>query len=167
MACATAWERRERVAYAPVWGIALSYVFFVLFASGIWFEIENEDFARATMSIGTVGLVAAHASLLRRVPLRRRAEVTALLAIGGAVALAALVIVLLWRDEEPVEAVVRLLGVLAVLVASTTIATPIIHLLAPRVPGAVEAHRVLNAPGRAARSQGRCGGGQAQAAAAQ
>jgi hypothetical protein len=129
MACATAWERRRVIGYLPVWGILVSYVVFILIAIGIWAEIDSETFFRSVATLSMSGLVAAHASLLRRVPLSREAELTGLLAIGTGVVVAAMVSAFIWRDDDPGDAAIRLLGLLAVVLAAATIAAPVVHLL--------------------------------------
>jgi hypothetical protein len=129
MACATAWEQRRRVAYAPAWGIGLSYVVFAMIAAAVWAEIDNETFFRLTATPAVVALVAAHASLLRRTPLTDEAERIAFAAIGTGVVFAGLILVRVWSGSAPGDLELRVLGLFGVLFAATTIAAPVVHLL--------------------------------------
>jgi hypothetical protein len=131
MACATAWDARRRVAYAPAWGIVLSYSVFALLAGSIWLEIDSTSYARTVATLAVMGILAAHASLLRRAPLTPRAEATGWAAIASAAILAGFILLQmwLWRDEAPGDVMLRLWGLAGVITAAATIATPIVHLL--------------------------------------
>jgi MFS family permease len=152
MASASAWNARARIAYAPIVGVILAYLCGAFVILGIWVEPESESYWRWTFLLGAIAVVAAHASLVRRVPLAANAERIGLVAIGTG-ALVALILVRATWNDDPSDATLRFLGVATVVFAATTIAVPVVHFLSPRngaeqtLPAAAEALRYCPACG--------------------
>lgn len=132
MASASAWDARSRIAYAPVAGVALAYLCGALVTLGIWMDQDSESFWRWTFTLGAGAVVAAHASLIRRVPLTPTAEAIGLIAIAVGALVALILVIVVWSNDDPGDGTWRFLGLAAVVFAATTIAVPVVHFLSPR-----------------------------------
>lgn len=127
LSCAALFEARgERGLSVP--GMVLSAVGLVLVLLGMWAEIEEEGFWKLTSATCFFAAAFAHGSLVRLARMTPRHAWVGTATIGAAMVLAAFgsFMVLL---EEGDEWTFRLLGVLSILVAAGSLATPVLHRL--------------------------------------
>lgn len=165
MACAPAWERR-RMGVLPLAGVVMSVGCAAAFILGIWTEIDSDEFWKTSLSVGLLGIAAAHACLMALAKLAARHRWVQVSAYVIAFVLAWALIGMLWMDD-PDEDLWRWIGVLAVLLAAATILVPVLQRMAGADETQAGGHRVRHcpacgasldhAPGRAECSQ--CGTG--------
>lgn len=119
-------SRGERATSVPAIGFSCVGLALLLFA--IWAEADQDDFLRLIVTTWILAVAASHLSLLRFARLAPRYRwlwpVTWILVA----VLAAYGILLLWEEPNG-EAFFRILGVLSILVAAVTLATPVLHRL--------------------------------------
>jgi hypothetical protein len=125
LACLPALERR-RLVVVPRVGIAASVLGFALLVCGAWIPPDAAAFWKTAGTILIAAAVSVLVSLLSLAELAPRYR-PALPAAGLlAVALAGMSLHVVWSDGSS-EAYARALGVVAVLLAATTVAVPILH----------------------------------------
>jgi hypothetical protein len=126
--CETARERR-RLGPLPRLGQAAAVAGFSLLVITIWVEPEGDALPRAAGTLITVACAAALLSLLTLAALapRFRWTFTATTALAGA--LTVLLILSLWGLFEDSGWFIRLLGVVAVLLAAFVVVVPVLHRL--------------------------------------
>jgi hypothetical protein len=133
MACGAAWERRSLVRAAAA-GIGTAVVTGALILVGIWGEVGDDEFWRTTAMFSIVACACAHASLLSLAVLESRFRWVQWAAFGLDAALAGSLILFVW-DAWTDESAERFIGVVSILLASATIAAPVLHRMS-RLPAA-------------------------------
>jgi hypothetical protein len=134
LACLPAWERR-RLRLVAVVGIVASILGFGMLALGAWLRTDNSTYWKVA---GTAVVVASFAVLvsllaLARLPASYRAVSPA--AVALAAVLAGMIVFAVW-DGNPSSTYGRAMGVVAVLLAAATVATPVLHRAARSEPAA-------------------------------
>lgn len=157
LACAPAWER-GRLGPVPPVGMAASVAGFALLAASAWLEFDVEPLWKTGVTLVVLGAAAAYACLLALTRLAPRFRWAFWSALLLTFVLAGLLVSLIWGEWSS-EWFSRWLGVVAVLVAAFTAATPILHRVSRQelaAPAATQARRVAFCPS--------CGGPVAPAA---
>ena len=91
---------------------------------------ENAVLIKSFLTATLVAAACSHLSLLSLARLDRRFAWTRTAAFICVWLLAAILLYILWAEPEPSDGLVtRILGVLAILVASVTVVTPVLHKL--------------------------------------
>lgn len=124
----------------PVCGIVFAAASAVMWFILIWHDpSQNEYFGRTLMSVTLFAAAFSHVSLLSLARLDQRfrwANYAAQLAIW---ALTAILFYLIWVEKNFTgDWIPRTLGVLAIVIASLTVLTPILHKLSNNAPRAEE-----------------------------
>jgi len=95
---------------------------------GLWSEVDTEEFWKFTASLCFFAVALAHASLLGLARFQHRHRWIGTTMLWLVLGIAGYGAVLLWSETNE-EAAYRFLGVLSILVAAGTLATPVIHRL--------------------------------------
>ncbi len=130
LACGAYYETgRGRV--MPLAGIALALVAAIMSFLIIWDVLdENETFIKSAGTVLLASLACSHLSLLALARLDKRFAWSRIAAFIVVSMLAALLIYLIWFEPDTNDNLfARTLGVLAILVASVTVVTPVFHKL--------------------------------------
>ena len=115
----------------PVAGIVLSIIAALMCFLIIWDVLdENDDFIKSFLTATLAAAACSHLSLLSLARLDRRFAWTRPAGSICVWLLAAILLYILWVEPEASDGfVTRILGVLAILVASVTVITPVLHKL--------------------------------------
>lgn len=135
LACGAYYETgRGRI--MPLAGIALAVVAAIMTFLIIWDVMdENETFIKSGGTVLLLSLACSHLSLLSLARLDKRFAWSRIAAFVVVSMLAALLIYLIWFEPDTSsDLFARTLGVLAILVASVTIITPVFHKLSATEP---------------------------------
>lgn len=135
LACGAYYETgRGRI--LPMAGIALALVAAVMTFFIIWDVLDDyENYIRATGTVTLLSLSCSHLSLLSLARLDKRFGWSRIAAFVVVSLLTALLTYLIWFEPEGNnELLARTMGVLAILVASVTIVTPVFHKLSANEP---------------------------------
>ena len=130
LACGAYYETgRGRI--MPLAGIALALVAAIMSFLIIWDVLdENETFIKSAGTVLLASLACSHLSLLALARLDKRFAWSRIAAFIVVSMLAALLIYLIWFEPDTNDNLfARTLGVLAILVASVTVVTPVFHKL--------------------------------------
>ena len=140
MACGFAWER-GRLGLFPLLGIALGIAGFALLIVGVWTEADPRAYWRTTGTVLVLAVAGTHACVVSPFGLVGRFRWV----FGAAYALNALVTALvtiaIWSEPEG-SGYWRFLGTVAILLAATTIAIPVLRRLGEGASPATEAAAV-------------------------
>lgn len=126
LACMVAWER-GRLGPLPWAGSAVSVAGISMLIIGIWAEIDSEVFVKAMATLLIAGGSISLLSLLAVADLERRYQWVGTAAFGLLGIVAAYAIVLVWW-EDPTDWAMRIFGVVGVLLASSVVTVPVLHL---------------------------------------
>ena len=129
--------RRGRFVWLGILGMATAAVAFVLLVSGMWTEIDNETYAKATMSSVLLAGAAAFASVLMIIrPTAPPVEWTFRVTLGLMILVVAMgELLILWApDVAEGDVFFRILGAAAILTALGGIVTPILNWMVRRRP---------------------------------
>ncbi len=127
--CALARERRRLTVLAPLGALA-SAIGFGMFIAAIWMDdIYDEDYWRTAFSLIIAAASIAHVSLLFVARLAARFRWVTSLGALASLTLAGQWIFLIWGGDVESIWFFRLFGVLVILIAATTLAVPILHLI--------------------------------------
>lgn len=135
LACGAYFETgRGRV--LPLAGIVLALAAAVMTFLIIWDVMDDyENYIKATGTVTLAALSCAHLSLLSLARLDKRFAWSRIAAFIVVWVLSALLTYLIWFEPEANnELLARTLGVLAILVASVTVVTPVFHKLSATEP---------------------------------
>lgn len=108
--------------------LVLSCVGLVLLLCGIWGELDDEVYWKSTVTVAVAAVGSAHVCLLRLARLSRSRSWMRPTSAVLILLLAAYGIGMLWLEPDA-DVHFRLLGVLSILVAAATLATPVLHRL--------------------------------------
>ncbi len=125
MSCGAALEK-GRLGVVPYGGSGMALLSFVVLMVDIWGWWEGGNLARWWASLALVSVAASLSSLYALAELRGRLQAVRWLGFASAVAVAGLFITMLW-DIARGEAMERALGVCAILLATATVAIPVLH----------------------------------------
>ena len=123
MACSAVWERGRAHAFALP-GIGASILGFLLVLVGIWSEAKADEFWKSATTLVIGATFCAHAALLYLASLAPRFLWVRPATIAATALLGALLIYLLWAEDD-VESAWRVAGILAILGSAGTILTPV------------------------------------------
>lgn len=126
MASATAWGRRHISWLAPL-GVVTGIVGFAIVVGGIWVDPSGNDaWWKSAATLIVVAAAASYAALVSRATLAGALRWAIWTAYGSGVLLALTLISLIWTDDGN-ESVVRWAGILAIVLASSTVLLPVFH----------------------------------------
>ncbi len=128
LACLVAWEQGH-LGPLPWFGSAVSTAGVGMLILGLWAELDSEEFVKAMATSLIVGGAIALLSLLTLAELAPRYRWVVGTAFGLLTIVAAYSIVLVWW-EDPTDWAMRVFGVVAVLLASSIVTVPVLHLAA-------------------------------------
>ena len=126
MSCAAAYER-GRLGYLPLAGATLALAGCGGCVLGIWFEFDYDPAWQTVLTATFFAIAAAHVCLLSLARLEARFRWAFLLGATCAALLAVQLSVLVWAELFDEEWSWRSLGVVAIVLAATTIAVPLLH----------------------------------------
>ena len=127
MACGAAMSR-YRTVWLPAIGTLLGLLGAVLILVGMWAELGDGDYWRATASVSILAVASAHValvSLARLVPAHGWVQLVA----GGASLTFAAVLVAMLYSTDVGTGMFQLLGVIGIVTAAFTLIVPIVHFL--------------------------------------
>jgi hypothetical protein len=131
MSCGAAVEQQRltRVAHLGSAAAALSFVLVMLAVWGWWWEpSQEESLMKWAASLALLAAAAALASLYALATLKPVFHWVRLMGYACVAALAVILVLMIWEAVDASDGKVeRTLAVLAILVASTTIAIPVLH----------------------------------------
>lgn len=135
LACGAYYET-GRAKVLPLVGIGLALVGAIMTFLIIWdVADDNETYLRVTGTVTLFALSCAHLSLLSLARLDKRFAWSRIAAFVVVWVLSALLTYLIWFEPETnSDLFARTLGVLAILVASVTVVTPVFHKLSSTEP---------------------------------
>ena len=130
LACGASLES-GRGKYLPLAGIAFSILSAVMCFLIIWDLLDdNWEFIKSFLTATMLAAACSHLSLLSLARLDRRFAWTRTAAHICVWLLTAILLYILWAEPESSDGLVtRILGVLAILVATITVVTPVLHKL--------------------------------------
>lgn len=130
LACG-AYLETGRGKYLPIAGIVLSILSALMSFLIIWNALDDsENFIKSFLTGTMLAAACSHLSLLSLARLDRRFSWTRIAAVVCVVLLCTLLLYILWFEPEgDGNFVYRTLGVLAILLASVTVLTPVLHKL--------------------------------------
>lgn len=141
LACG-AYLETGRGKYLPTAGIVLSIVSALMCFFIIWNALDDsEEFLKSFMTVTMLAAACSHLSLLSLARLDRRFLWTRIAAVVCVVLLCSIVLYIMWFEPDGDGSIVyRTLGVLAIMLASVTVVTPVLHKLSgPVETGGLEA----------------------------
>ena len=127
MSCAAFIERRKS-ARLGLSGIFLSAAGAILLIVGLWTEVNNDEYWKATVTLIVFAVAFAHAFLLALPELDDRQKWARIVSAGSIGLLALQIVAAVWGQIEN-DGYYRLLAVVAVVVALETLVIPILMLL--------------------------------------
>ena len=130
LACG-AYVETGRGKYLPMAGIVLSIVAALMSFLIIWDALDDSEiFIKSFLTSTMLAAACSHISLLSLARLDRRFSWTRLAAVVCVVLLCTILLYILWFEPAGESDVIyRVLGVLAILLASVTVVTPVLHKL--------------------------------------
>ena len=153
LACGALWESGRAKLFSLA-GIALVVFDAVLFIVGIWWESASDNYWKFSASVGLVAAATAHVCLLSLARLAPRFIWSRIAAPIAAYFLACLFIYLIYFNPKG-DALIRVIGVTAIVLAALTILTPVFHRLsrgdlidssAMTSPGTLQLHSTITCP---------------------
>lgn len=124
MACAAFIEKRKHRALGLA-GITLCIASALLAIFGMWPEIKDEEYWKATITLGVSAVALAHAFLLSLPHLDRRHTWVQMITSGSIGILALQIVIAAWAEIKG-ETYFRLLAVVAIVVGLETLVIPIL-----------------------------------------
>lgn len=147
MVCGVAMGKPATAPLAKL-GAVLAVATAPLLLTAIWGEVEGKTFWRMTGTLEVAAVAVAHVSLLLTARLRVDRRWMVVATIFAALALAAIVVGLLWEAFEDMKDLWRPLGVLSILTCAGTLLVWVFHRMnAGAVAAAVALDAVTGAPG--------------------
>lgn len=134
--CFLAFEARRPVILPafPAFVVATILIGLVLVVLHIWVDVDSEPVANGTATIAVVAVASSHICLLSMARIRLTFAWLPLLAVIFTVGLAASIVYIVWNDDR--EALHwRILAVLAILTAATSVLVPIVDRFLRGHPG--------------------------------
>ena len=130
LACG-AYLETGRGRYIPIAGIALSIISALMCFLVIWDLLDDsEAFIKSFVTAPMIAAACSHISLLSLARLDRRFSWSRIAAAACVTLLVTILLYIIWLEPEgDSDMVYRVLGVLAVLLASLTVVTPVLHKL--------------------------------------
>lgn len=126
MASATAWGRGDVRWLAPL-GAATGVAGFAIVVGGVWVEpTGNEVWWKSAATLIVVAAAASYAALVARAALTGALRWALWIAYGSDVLLALTVIVVVWAESSS-DLVGRWIGIVAIVLASSTVLLPVFH----------------------------------------
>ncbi len=141
MASMTVWDRRYIWWLAPL-GAASGIPGFAIVVAGIWVEPSGSDvWWQSAFTLIVVASAAAYAALLSRATLAGAMRWALKVAYAADVLLALTIIVVVWTDGAD-DLVGRWIGVLTIVLASSTVLLPVFHRMSGQRPPVLAASGV-------------------------
>jgi hypothetical protein len=126
MASATAWGRRDIQWLAPL-GAAAGTAGFAIVIGGIWVEPSGSDvWWQSASSLIVVASAASYAALAARATLAGALRWALWTAYASDLLLALTIIAVIWTESDN-DAVARWIGIVAIVLASSTVLLPVFH----------------------------------------